>query len=108
MTDDLANVEVGTKLFICGGGDYKGRIEVVVRVTPTGRIVTRTGTFDRNGRLRGEIGSWHRHYARIATDDDIAGVNRWALVNKLKGINWDKLPAEQLKAINEIISNGHG
>ena len=99
--NDLSEVTIGTKLFVRVGHYDRGCIEVVERITPTGRIVTRSGTYERSGYKRGGD-SWSRGYARIATEDDIAGIYRYGLVGRLRHFDWNKLSADDLKAVDEI------
>lgn len=98
---DLSGVKVGDKLLIKSYGS--GRIEVAERITPTGRVITKTGTFTPNGRLMGDSSTWHRTYAKVATEDDVAGIFRIGLVDKFRRFDWNKLSAEDLKTINKII-----
>ena len=101
--NDLSDVTVGTELFVTRGYQQNW-IEKVERITPTGRVITKTGTYDRDGYLRGERNYWTQARARIATKDDIAGIYRLGLVSKLKGVDWNKLSADDLKAVSEITS----
>lgn len=79
---DLSDVKPGDKLFIKSGHYDRGHIEDVERITPTGRVIVKRGTFERSGRLRGG-NSWCSTYARPATEDDIAGNYRYGLVSKI-------------------------
>jgi len=100
----LANVKAGDKLFVQRDRYDKGSIITVDRVTPTGRVVTKMGQFDPDGWLRGDSKSWNRTTARIATEDNIAGVNRWNLVRKISEFKgWEKLSPDDLKAVAEIV-----
>ena len=101
---DLTDVKVGDKLFVQGGYN-EPRIEIVERITPSGRvIVTHYGEFNSNGRKRGESG-WHSTSARPATEDDIARIYRHRLVRKLTDFRqWEKLSAHDLKTATEIIA----
>lgn len=101
--ESLEGVKAGDKLFIKSNRYDHGHIETVDRVTPTGRVVTKSGTFDQHGYRRGDSG-WHICWARRATEDDIAGVNRYSLVCKLKDFKgWEKLSPDDLKAATAII-----
>ena len=100
---DLSQVQVGTRLFVTVGHYDRGRIELVERITPTGRIVTKSGTYERSGYRRGG-NSWSRGYARVATEDDIAGIYRYGLVERMKSFNWNKLSADDLKAVDEVVA----
>lgn len=101
---DLAGVRVGDKLFIKSGHYDRGRIEAVDRVTPSGRVITKSGEFNPNGRKRGDSG-WQSALARLATEDDVAGIRRHNLVQELEKFRlWDKLSADDLKAASEIIA----
>ena len=101
---DLANVKAGDKLFVKSGHYDKGRIIVADRITPTGRVITKHGEFNPNGRKRGDSG-WDSTWARPATEDDIAGIYRHGLVQKLAAFRlWDKLSAEDLKTVSALIA----
>ncbi len=100
---DLSSAAVGTKLFVKRGRWGGGIIETVERITPAGFIVTKSGMFTRSGVRRGEKG-WDRSTATIATEDDIAGVFRYQLVSRFKIFDWEKLSAEDLKAVNGIVT----
>lgn len=100
---DLLGLKVGDKLFVKRGHYDKGSIVAVDRITPTGRVITKRGEFNPNGRLRGSSG-WLSETARPATEDDIAGIYRYGLVQKLESFRtWDKLSAEDLKAATAIV-----
>ena len=99
---DLSAIKVGDKLFIMGRYN-RGRIAEVERITPSGRVIAGTETFDRSGRRRGDSRSWYLTRARPATEDDIASDYRFGLVEKLKGFDWNILKADDLKTINEIV-----
>jgi hypothetical protein len=74
-----------------------------LRVSLTGRVTTKTGVFDWDGYLRGERHAWHRTKARPATEDDIAGINRVALVSRLREFQaWEQLSPDELKVVDEI------
>lgn len=104
----LANVAIGDKLFISGGPHERGSIATVDRITPTGRVITQLGEFNIDGRQRGGS-SWYKRYARVATDDDIAGVNRYLLVQRLANFRlWQKLNAADLKTVAELIAKYDG
>lgn len=79
---DLLGLKVGDKLFVKRGHYDKGSIVAVDRITPTGRVITRRGEFNPNGRLRGGSG-YMSEWARPATEDDIEGIYRHGLVEKL-------------------------
>lgn len=101
--NDLANVKVGDSLYVKSGRYDKGSIVTADRVTPSGRVVTRSGEFNPDGRKRGESG-WMRTRARPATEDDIAGIYRYGLVSKISNFHhWEKLSADDLKAVSAII-----
>lgn len=103
--DDLSEAVVGTKLYITTSSYGRGYIASVERITPSGRVITKNGiTFERSGRKRGGGDRWQRTRARIATEDDIAGIWRDGLVEKFRGFKWDKLTAEELKAVDEIVA----
>jgi hypothetical protein len=100
---DLTAAKPGDTLFIYTR--WKKWIAKVDRVTPTGRVILQNGTqFNPNGDKRGESG-WDRAHARIASDDDLASINRDALVRKLTHFPWHKLDAENLKKIGTIIAD---
>ena len=101
---DLADVKVGDNLFIKTAHSM-GHIVAVDRITPSGRVITKSGEFNPNGRKRGDRGSWSSVWARLATEDDVAGIYRLGLVRKLESFRkWDKLSADDLKAASEIIA----
>lgn len=101
---DLLGLKVGDRLFVKRGHHDKGSIVAVDRITPTGRVITKRGEFNPNGRLRGS-GGWLSEWARPATEDDIAGIYRHGLVQKLESVHsyWNKLSAEDLKTATTII-----
>jgi hypothetical protein len=90
-------------MFVRSGHYDKGHIEIVEKVTPSGRFVLKSGTYDPNGRKRGQ-NSWYSTWATLATEDQIAGVYRNGLVAKFKAFDWSKLPPDDLKAVNVIVS----
>lgn len=99
----LDGVKAGDKLCIYSRWEVN-RIEVVERVTPTGRVVTRLGQFDRTGYLRGRTSSWDLMRARPATEDDIAGIYRAGLMDKIERFRgWGKLSADDLKAVAALV-----
>lgn len=99
---DLSGVKVGDKLCIRRSHYQPSTIEIVERVTPTGRVITKSGAFERSGYMRGGD-SWSRPYAWLATEDDIAGVHRYGLVSTFKQFDWNRLTAEDLKAVDVIV-----
>lgn len=100
----LAGVKPGDKLFVKAGIHDSGSIVTADRVTPSGRVITAVGEFNPDGYRRGDS-SWSRSFARRATEDDIAGVNRYRLAQKLASFRlWEKLSADDLKAAAEIIA----
>jgi hypothetical protein len=102
MADDLSGAKVGDQLFVTGRFD-RGHLTTVDRITPTGRVVTKSGEFNPDGSKRGDTG-WHRQHARLATADDIAGINRYNLTRKLEMFRaWDKLSPDDLKAVSDIV-----
>lgn len=101
---DLSEVRIGDKLLVWCGPHDRGRIDTVERITPSGRIVTKSGQFEREGWLRGEKSRWQTTRARPATPDDIAGINRLHMVSKITNFKkWDKLTPDELKAVSEIV-----
>jgi hypothetical protein len=98
---DLAGVKVGDKLFVTSRMyGSAGRIVRVGRITPSGRVITTVGEFNPNGRMRGA-----EMWARPATYDDIASLNRYRLVQKLERFQlWDNLSADDLRAVSEIVA----
>lgn len=99
----LENVKAGDVLCVMPTRD-RNYLTTVDRVTPTGRVVTKAGEFNPKGDKRGESGGWHYTRARVATADDIAGINRASLVDKLRRFPWDKLGADDLKRVGEIVA----
>jgi len=98
---DLAEAKVGDTLLVWSRWNkYLTKVE---RVTPTGRVITKNAEFNPNGSIRGGSGS-DRAHACIASSDDIAGINRNHLVNKLWHFSWDKLNTDDLKTVGEIIA----
>jgi len=63
---DLSEVTIGDLLFVKGSHYDKGRLEIVERVTPSGRVITKAGQYDPSGRMRGQRG-WQSRWARLAT-----------------------------------------
>src|SRR5712664_77871 len=103
MTDSvLLNVKVGDNLYVWARLG-SNRIEPVLKITPSGRVITRSGTFNPNGYLRGDRHTWSQTRARPATADDIAGIYRAGLVAKLARFSWDKLNADDLKVVAAIV-----
>ena len=102
MNDDLTNAKPGDTLYI--SNRWNKWLDKVDRVTPTGRVILKNGLqFNADGRKRGET-DWDRTYARLATADDIAGINRNGLVTKLRHFGaWDKLTPDHLKLVVEIV-----
>jgi hypothetical protein len=97
---ELTGIKPGDTLFI--SNRWSKWLDKVDRITPTGRVILKNGTqFNPDGYQRGQTG-WDRTSARPATNDDIAGINRSHLVQKLSRFQWDKLGAEDLKAVGEI------
>jgi len=103
--NDLDGVKPGDRLLVKIGHHDKGHLVTVDRVTASGRVITASGEFNPNGRKRGEDrNSWSRTIARLATEDDIAGIFRLGLVSKLERFRtWDKLSADDLKAAVSIV-----
>lgn len=102
---DLTGVKVGDKVFVSRGGYDRGHITTVKKITPSGRVITVNGSvYNQDGYRRGETSAWHRTFARVATEDDIAGIYRYSLVEKFKSFDWNKCSAEDLKTINEIVN----
>jgi hypothetical protein len=98
----LSDVKVGVKLCVLSRLSPK-RIEMVLKVTPTGRVVTRSGTFNPDGNLRGDL--FNKTRARLATDDDLIEVYRARLVERFRRYDWNKLSSDDLKFINTILNN---
>jgi hypothetical protein len=101
---DLSGVKVGDKLCIYGRLS-RDRIAIVDRLTPTGRVITKAGTFSVHGRMYGRLqDSWNQQYARPATEDDIAGIYRAGLVSKIERFRgWDKLSADDLESVAALV-----
>lgn len=100
---DLSEVKIGDRLFVKTGNHGHGRIVPIDRITPSGRVITKCGEFNPNGRLRGSRG-WDSTWARKASDDDIAGVFRIGLVHKLEMFRaWEKLSSDDLKTAAAIV-----
>ena len=99
----LEGVKLGDRLFVKSRYD-KGRIEIVDRITPTGRVVTKSGEFNPDGARRGG-GRWNGALARKATDVDIASIHRERLIRKLAEFKlWERLSADDLKTATDIIA----
>jgi hypothetical protein len=105
MNSDLVGAKVGDTIYIKGRFGGVGHIEKIARVTPTGRVVTYRGTqYEPNGRERGTRG-FQATWARIATDDDIKGVNRAHVISTIERFReWSGLNADDLKTVSEIIA----
>lgn len=101
----LSGVKAGDTLFVVSR--FSKHLVKVERVTPTGRVITKNGEYNPNGRLRGAAG-WDSPRARLATEDDIAGINRGNLVYKLERFQWGNLDAETLKKVCELIADKGG
>lgn len=102
---DLSEAKVGDKLFVTTSFHNNGRIVTVDRRTPGGRLITSIGVFNPNGSLRGDVATWGRTFARLATKDDIENIHRFGLVRKIECFRlWGKLSTEDLKAVSDIIS----
>lgn len=100
---DLSTAKPGDLLYIWGRMNQ--RLDKVDRITPTGRVVLKNGEqFNADGSRRGD-GPYSCVSARVATEDDIAGIYRANLVNKLRHFPWDKLKAADLKTVGEIVKN---
>jgi hypothetical protein len=100
---DLNGVKAGDSLFIKTGNYDKGRIVRVDRVTPTGRVIAGGSEFNPNGRKRGSRG-WDSTWARLASEDDIAGIYRHGLVRNLEQFRqWEKMSPEDLKAASALV-----
>jgi hypothetical protein len=104
MMYDLAGVQAGDKLFVKSRHTETDMITTVDRVTPSGRVITKLGQFNQDGRLRGDHG-WTGTRARRAIEDDIAAIRRYNLVRDLNEFSfWHKLSPDDLKAASEIIA----
>lgn len=78
--NNLANVEVGDELLVCGR--WQRRLSKVIRLTKT-QIVTETGRFNRTtGRSVGG-GIWDLSWVRFPTDKDREQIHLKMLQNKL-------------------------
>jgi len=98
----LDGIRVGDRLCVWHRHG-SNRIETAERITPTGMVVTKSGMFNKDGSLRGDT-NWDRTWARPATEDDIAGIYRVGLVQKIERFRlWDKLSADELKAVVGIV-----
>lgn len=79
------------------------RIETVLRITPSGRIVTTGGhlnqmVFDQHGRARGYSG-WRRPYLEVATPELLACIKTAANRERLARARWDTLPADFINTV---------
>lgn len=100
----LENVKVGDKLLVTSRGNDE--IKTVTKVTKT-QVTCDTSKFRKtDGRL---IGSdiWWSSYAKPATDEDIARVEREItyrmMANTIKSVDAYSLPYEELKRIYNIL-----
>jgi hypothetical protein len=100
----LENAKVGDTICVIR---HLGPIQlaVVEKITPSGRVTTKQGTFTPNGYMYGgRKDAWNRARARLATEDDIAGINRASIVRKIDLFRlWDKLSPDDLKIVSTII-----
>lgn len=103
MENDLSKATVGTLLRIVRGIHDDTFLERVERVTPSGLVVTKSATFRVDGVQRQHGSVLDRCRARIATEEDIADVRRNRLIRHLRNFAWEKLSAEHLKVVGEIV-----
>jgi hypothetical protein len=97
---DLSSVRPGDKLYIKSGHYDVGRIGIVDRVTPTGRIISGSNTFEKNGRLRGQEG-WTRTWAEVATQTHFDKIEQAFLADKVRGTHW---PAQPLAVLRQVLA----
>jgi hypothetical protein len=100
----LDNVKVGDRICIIRHLG-SSQLAAVEKVTPSGRVITKHGIFTPNGYMYGgRKEPWNRARARLATEDDIAGIYRAGLVRKIETFRlWDKLSPDDLRTISAII-----
>ena len=102
---DLSNVKAGDKLYVRGGYSDVGRIVVVDRVTPSGRVTAGRRTFNADGRLRGGD-TWTRTRAEVATQEHIDKVTHAMLADKLHRFNWEKASLAVLRQVQMLLAQG--
>jgi len=89
-----------------GWAGNPGRILVIDRVTPSGRAVIGSTTFDKSGR---EIGGtrYHRDYIIPATDQHRTDINNYArkqaLLSAVETIKWRELTPEQVEELAPVL-----
>jgi hypothetical protein len=95
----LENTQTGDLLYISNGRTFT--ISRATHVTKT-QVHAASRKFRRDG---SEIGAdiWSRHYARPATEEDIAGHKRRLLVDKLRRVDYSTLSLDQLQRIQQIV-----
>jgi hypothetical protein len=97
------NVKAGDLLFINSRWNG-GRIERVIRITPSGRVVTKNRTYSKAGKLSGSSGH-DAEWATVATPENIAGVKKHAhrvrSVERFK--SWNKFSDDDLEVVLNLI-----
>lgn len=101
--DNLKEAKVGDTLWISDRWNRPGFLQTVKRITPKGRVITMHGEYDPSGRRRGTSG-FDAAYARVATPEDIAKVNRAKTLHKVSHFVWDKLSDADLKTVAEVVA----
>lgn len=101
MNGELDNAKVGDRLFVSNG--LAEGIEVVERLTQT-LVITKYHRFKKqSGKGQGDE-RWCALYARLATDEDVAMINRMRMIRKCENIDFQLLPNSQLEQILEIVN----
>lgn len=101
MSRVLDNVKVGDRLFVSNG--LTEGIEVVERLTQT-LVITKYHRFKKQSGKRQGDERWCALYARLATDEDIAMINRMRMIRKCENINFQLLTNSQLDQILKIVN----
>src|SRR5260221_4855887 len=105
MMADLSSVKAGDKLYVKRGHYDTGRIVTVDRLTPSGRVIAGTQTFEKDGRLRGGDG-WNRTWAEVATQYHADKVEQAALANKMHRLCWETHSLATLRAVQALLAQG--
>ena len=101
----LKTLKVGDEVAYNNGNSFTGKnyvIDKIIKITPSGRIKTQTGKeFNNTGEIRGSNGSWF--CLEPVTKEIVDFIERRRLVFKLREVKFEKLSAEQLRAVYEIV-----
>lgn len=107
MNDWLANLKVGDKIVVGGGGRIRVFLSTVRRLTKTRIFTTGDGAFGRDGYSPGQ---WATTYLLEPTPENLEEVRQEALrvrrcqvAYQLREYAWQKLPLETLEAIKALL-----